>query len=90
MSSPYRFKMEQRVIVKEPNGMEYTGVIAHRRQLPGREINGTKLVRYTILDDHDQAHTLIPSTWIRADEQLDLIDAEHAQALEDAVNGGGI
>lgn len=90
MSSPYRFKLDQRVIVKEPNGTEYAGVIAHRRKLPGFDDTGRVLVRYIVLDDADNAHTLIPGYWIRESEQLDLIDAEHAKALEEAVNGGGI
>lgn len=33
---------------------------------------------------------VIPAYWMRADEQLELIDQEHADALREAVNGGGI
>jgi hypothetical protein len=57
--APYKFSLEQEVIVKFPSGKEKDGVISNRRRDP------SKRPRYTVLFDDDSAETLIPEHWIR-------------------------
>lgn len=71
----YKYKLEQRVTARFPDGREVTGVVSHRRTLPGTDDRGNKLKTYIVLDDADTAHTLIPENWINPVNQLELSDA---------------
>lgn len=70
MPEPYRYAMEQRVIVRHPGGREEQGVVAHRRTIMREDLT---LKRYTILYDNDQAEPMIPEGWLKPAEQMELI-----------------